>query len=389
MKALIIGSGIAGLSAAVALRRVGIDVAVYERAPQLTEVGAGISLWANALRALEYLDAGDEVEKRAAALSYSELRCKSGRKTLISLKAETFEKAIDYAPFVGMIHRADLVDALAGCLPEGVARYGFECDRVETVGDKAVAHFKNGHSDEADLIVGADGIRSAVRSSLFGPQEPRYSGYTCWRGICPRPASLQAGYFGEWWGRGQRFGISSLLGDRVFWWAVMNTPQGGKAEDEHRAVSEAFREWAEPVPEMLATTPAADVFRNDIIDRPPTKVWSSGRSILVGDAAHPTTPNFGQGGCMAIEDSVVLARCLRREGDLKDKLAAFTVERYPRTSAITNKSWRFGRIGHWEGPVSCWLRDRLVGLALPLVGSGPMAKYASFDVGGVEDDRKT
>ena len=381
MRVIIIGSGIAGLSTAIALRRVGIDVSLYERASELTEVGAGISLWANALRALDYIGAGDAVRAVGQPMVRSDLRVSKGRRLLFSIPAARFEKKFGIVPFVAMMHRAELVGALARLLPGGLARYGHECVGVETHPDRAVVHFKNGHTDEADLIVGADGIRSAVRAALFGRDEPRYAGYTCWRGVCPRPASLAPGYIAECWGRGQRFGITTLPRDRVYWFATRNEPAGGRSGNEWQTVNDAFRGWADPIPELLATTPPAAILRNDIIDRPPDSNWISGRAVLIGDAAHPTTPNLGQGGCMAIEDAVVLARCVSTSDNLEKGLASFVAERYPRTRTIVKQSWLFGKISQKQGRIICWLRDRIFGLMVPLVGSRGMSKLAAFDVG--------
>jgi 2-polyprenyl-6-methoxyphenol hydroxylase-like FAD-dependent oxidoreductase len=381
MRVVIVGSGIAGLSLAVALRRVGVEVAVYERAAELTEVGAGISLWANALRALDYIGAGAAVRSAALPMTRSEFRVRSGRRVAAAYRAEDFERRHDFSPFIAMIHRADLVAALAGCLPVGVARYGFECTGVENVALRPQVLFRNGHTDEADVVVGADGIRSAVRASLFGTEEPRYSGYTCWRGIGPRPASLEPGYGGEWWGRGRRVGLTTLPGDRVYWWATRNEPAGGHNVDEREYLASEFRDWAEPVPELIASTLPDHVLRNDIVDRPPSPRWAKGRAVLVGDAAHATTPNLGQGGCMAIEDAVILARHLASGATTEAALAGFVAERFRRTAAVTSESWRFGRIGQKEGRLACALRDRLFGLLLPIVGHRTFAKYASFDVG--------
>lgn len=380
MRAIIIGSGIGGLSTAIALRRVGVDVTVYERAPVLTEVGAGISLWANALRALDYIGAGPPVRAIALRMDQSDFRVRDGHRVAASYAAATIEKRYGTAPFVAMVHRAELVAALAGCLPADVAHYGFECVGVAESGAQVTVRFKNGHTDTADVVIGADGIHSAVRASVFGSEPPRYSGYTCWRGVCPRPARLAAGYVGEWWGRGRRFGITTLAGDRVYWWATKNGPAGGHADDEQRCVAEAFAGWADPVPELIATTLPIKVFRNDIVDRPPNPHWASGRVVLVGDAAHPTTPNLGQGGCMAIEDSVVLARRLGGAGDPVQNVAAFSEERYPRTTSVTKASWRFGRLGQWEGRRSCWLRDGLLGLMVRVIGSHGILHYGTFDV---------
>jgi 2-polyprenyl-6-methoxyphenol hydroxylase-like FAD-dependent oxidoreductase len=381
MRVIVVGSGIGGLSAAIALREVGFDVAVYERAPELREIGAGISLWANALRALDAIGAGDAVRAVSLPAVRSEMRASGGRKVLFGVPVSVFEKRFNVSPFLALTHRAELVGALSALLPPGVARYGHECTAVD-VGEKGVrVTFANGHTDEADVLVGADGIHSAVRASLFGAEPPRYSGYTCWRGIGPRPAAIDPGYIGEWWGRGQRFGITTLTNDRTYWFAVKNAPAGGRAADESSAVREAFRDWAAPIPELLAATPPDRVFRNDIIDRPPAKVWSKGRAGLIGDAAHPTTPNFGQGGCMAIEDAVVLARSLKANPDPAAAWLAFAAERAKRTTAITRESWKFGKIAQAEGRVTCWLRDRLFGLLLPLVGARSLPKYAAFDVG--------
>ncbi|QDU22217.1 FAD-dependent monooxygenase [Urbifossiella limnaea] len=381
MRVLIVGSGIGGLAVALALRQVGFEVVVYERAPELREVGAGISLWANALRALDYLGAGDAVRAVSLPMRQSEMRACDGFKVQLTLSAEYFEQQYAVRPFVAMVHRAELVAVLAARLPSGVTRYGFECVGVEQDDRGATVRFKNGHADTADLVVGADGLNSAVRAALFGPQPPRYAGHTCWRGVGPRPAAVAPGYLGEWWGRGRRFGITTLPGDRVYWFAVLNAPTGEHAADERSAVLNAFRGWAAPVEELVDSTPADRVIRNDILDRPPAKPWHVGRVGLVGDAAHPTTPNFGQGGCMAIEDAVVLARRVRAAATPAAAWEGFTAERFKRTAAITNESWRFGSVAQWESPLACRLRDGVFGLLFPLVGKRQLPKHAAFDVG--------
>src|SRR5262249_7085020 len=209
MRVIIIGSGIAGLTAAIALRRVGFDVTIYERAPELREVGAGISLWGNAIRALDYLGAGDAVRAVSLRMTHNEFRTGRGRRVAMQAKAEDFEKQLGIYPFVCMTHRADLVGALAGLLPPGVARYGYECIGVDEQGSRVSVEFNNGHTQEADVVIGAAGIRSAVRAALQIPGDPRYAGYTCWRGICLRPEAVEPGYMAEWWGCGQRFGITT------------------------------------------------------------------------------------------------------------------------------------------------------------------------------------
>jgi 2-polyprenyl-6-methoxyphenol hydroxylase-like FAD-dependent oxidoreductase len=381
VRVIIIGSGIAGLAAAIALRKVGTDVTLYERAPELREVGAGISLWANALRALDYLDAGESVRRVSLKMTRSEMRARNGHKIQMRLDAPALEKKTGLPEIVRMVHRADLVGALAAHLPAGVAKYGHECAGVDLYETSATVRFTNGHVDDADVVIGADGIRSAVRAAILGPDEPRYSGYTCWRGICPRPAGIEPGYVGEWWGRGQRLGITTIPGDRVYWFATRNAAPNGHAPDERAYLQSIFAGWAEPGPTIFATTAPDHIFRNDIIDRPPNRPWSKGRAGLIGDAAHSTTPNLGQGGCTAIEDAVVLARHLATSPDPARALEAFTAERFPRTAAVIKESWTFGKLGQKEGKLSCWMRDTLIGLFGPLVGAGSVLKHAQFDVG--------
>ncbi|MBN9118974.1 MAG: FAD-dependent monooxygenase [Planctomycetes bacterium] len=381
MRVIVIGSGIAGLSAAIALRKVGIEVVLYERASELREVGAGISLWANALRAFDHIGVGESVRAASLKMVRSEMRGRDGHKVQMAIDAARLEERFGLPELVRMIHRADLVGTLASHLPPDVARYGHECVAVENFDSRPRVRFANGHTDEADAVVGADGIRSVVRTAVLGPEEPRYSGYTCWRGICPRPAGVEAGYIGEWWGRGKRLGITTIPGDRVYWFATQNAPPNGHAPDERAHLAAAFAGWAEPGPALFAVTPPDHVFRNDIIDRPPVCLWSKGRVGVIGDAAHPTTPNLGQGGCMAIEDSVVLARHFATASDPARALEIFTAERYPRTAGVTRESWKFGLIGQKEGRLTCWLRDAALGILGRFASPGAILKYARFDVG--------
>ncbi len=383
MRVIVIGSGIGGLSCAIGLRKIGLDVALYERATELREVGAGIMIWANGLRALRALGVGESVEAITMPAVRITLAGKNGRRTQMVAEAEMFEKELGYSPFVGFIHRAELVGRLAEHLSPGVARYGYDCIGVEQSGERVVVRFANGQSDEADLLVGADGIRSAVRNSLFGPPQLRYAGYTCWRGICPRPAGVRAGDLCLWTGRGSQVGINTLTKDRVYWFATRNARAGGTAVDERSAALDLFGDWAAPLPELIASTPVERVIRGDIMDRPPSQPWSKGRVVLVGDAAHPTTPNFGQGGGMAIEDAVVLSRCLAIAGNPEVALAEFEAERYSRTSAVTNEAWKFGKMLQWEGRVSVWLRDLLAGMLMRLNGADNLIKHARYNAGTV------
>jgi 2-polyprenyl-6-methoxyphenol hydroxylase-like FAD-dependent oxidoreductase len=376
MKAIVIGSGIAGLSAAIALRKAGLQVTLYERAPALTEVGAGISLWANALRALETIGAGAAVRERLEPLRVSEFRGDEGRTIAAAFPACVLEEALGYQPVLGMIHRAELVDALASYLPADTAHYGFELTAVRDAGTHVEVTFSNGHRDVADLVIGADGIHSKIRSLLGDASPPRYAGYTCFRGVTTMPSGMAPGYLAEWWGRGSRLGITTLRDRRVYWWATINASPNLRIDDMRGWLSERFSAWADPVPELIATTPNDAFLQNDIVDRPPTRHWYRGRCLLIGDAAHPTTPNLGQGGCIAIEDAACLWQGFAQSVPFDEIFPAFVTRRYPRTTAITRDSYRLGQIGQWNGRMACWWRDAITRRILPVIGVQELLKHA-------------
>ncbi|MGN6133671.1 MAG: FAD-dependent monooxygenase [Aureliella sp.] len=376
MKVIIIGSGIAGLSAAIALIKAGVEVAVYERAPRLTEVGAGISLWANAFRSLDKLGVGASIREASEAARLCEIRSQQGYRIMSSLPASKLEHDLSHQPVVGMIHRAKLVELLAKALPNGTARYGYEATTFREDDGQVGVTFSNGQRDRADWIIGADGINSRARTYVSGPTPPRYTGYTCFRGVTALPSTITPGYFAEWWGRGCRAGIATLSNRQVYWWATVNSAPSQNVDDKQSWLGNKFAQWAEPVPELIATTPEEAILQNDILDRPPDRHWYRGRCLLIGDAAHPTTPNLGQGGCMAIEDAAYLLHLVSQATPWQELFPRFVQLRYSRTKAINVESRRIGSIGQWHGRLACWLRDALAKPALKHFGAKQLLKYA-------------
>lgn len=382
MRAIVIGSGIGGLSCALGLQKVGIDVSIYERAPEIREVGAGIMLWANAFRALTALDAWDAVQTAVMPTKQLQLAADRGYRIQYTAPSQELEKQVNFCPAIGFAHRAELVGRLASLLPTGTVRCGFECVAVDEQENRVKVTFSNGHTDQADIVVGADGIHSRIRQQLFGSDTPRYAGYTCWRGIGPRPKELAPGEVRLWTGPGSQVGMNSMLGDRVYWFATKNAAAGEHFDNEHEKVQSLFSNWAAPLPELLAETEPSKVIRGDIIDRAPNRPWVKGRCVLIGDAAHSTTPILGQGGGMAIEDAVVLARTLASNSDNPHvALEAFEKERYKRTSSVTNEAWTLGKTLQWEGAFITWLRDQLTSMLLRMTGSSNLIKHGKFDVG--------
>ncbi len=353
---LVAGAGIGGLAAAVALRRAGHEVAVFERASELTEVGAGLSLWLNALRALDALDLGPAVRARAVPAAGAALRTWDGR---ILVAADASEIQRRFGEFCVVVHRAALQSTLRDAVGPERLHTGYACIGFEEAGSEVIVRFKNGRDERGTLLVGADGLHSAVRAQLHGPQPARYAGYTAWRAVVPFEHSLLQP--GETWGRGARFGQIPMAGSLVYWFATMNAPEGARASaGEKRELQRLFRGWHAPIEALIDATPEDHVLRNDIYDRAPIRDWGTGRVTLAGDAAHPMTPNLGQGGCQALEDAVVLGRMIVEQGPTPAALRAYEVSRRARTASIVRASRRVGAIGQWSSPLAVALRSLLM-----------------------------
>jgi 2-polyprenyl-6-methoxyphenol hydroxylase-like FAD-dependent oxidoreductase len=259
------------------------------------------------------------------------------------------------------IHRARLQELLLRGAADVRLTCGAELVRYEADASGVTAHFADGKSASGALLVGADGLRSAVRRALLGDSPLRYAGYTSWRGVAEIGASTVTPYeVREMWGRGARFGYAAIGPRESYWFAVLNAPPGERDTEPLAVVRRHFSSWAAPVPALIEGTRPERVFRTDIHDREPVRSWSRGRVTLLGDAAHPTTPNLGQGGCMAIEDAAVLARALERARTLEEALADYERARVERTSRIVRASFRFGKIAQLENPILIWLRNALV-----------------------------
>lgn len=354
---VIAGGGIGGLTLGVALRRAGLSVRIFERAPALRPVGAGITMQTNALLAFRTIGLDTAVAAAGHVMQRGSILDSRGRSLGTMLVSEMAQEL--GAPMIA-IHRARLQEVLQEALgPEsltlGVKVVGF---REEPEG--VVVRLSDGTEARGDLLVGADGLRSTVRAQLLNDGEPRYAGYTSWRGVCEVPGLADPSTTSETWGQGLRFGIVPLDQERTYWFATANLPAGGiDAPDAHGELLSRFSGWHPPIRALIENTPASAIVRTDIHDRPPVRHWARGRVVLIGDAAHPMTPNMGQGGGQAVEDAVVLARCLATEKELPAALSRCEALRLPRANGFVSQSRRLGQIGQWENAVACWVRDRL------------------------------
>jgi 2-polyprenyl-6-methoxyphenol hydroxylase-like FAD-dependent oxidoreductase len=260
-----------------------------------------------------------------------------------------------------VVHRVDLVRVLLAALPSEVLRAGVEVTEVPA----------------ADLVVGADGLGSAVRGCLWPRTAPRYAGHTAWRMITGPVTPLSEG--AVTWGRGERFGFTSMSGGRVYCFATATVDEGGASADgEYAELRRRFGSWPDPIPALLAATSPESVLRHDVYDLPPLPSFVAGRTVLLGDAAHAMTPSLGQGACQALEDAATLSACLDRTRDVSSALATYDRLRRPRTQAVVRRSARLGAIGQLAWPPAVFVRDvaaRLTPAAVTLRSMAPILDW--------------
>ncbi|HKS07915.1 MAG TPA: FAD-dependent monooxygenase [Pyrinomonadaceae bacterium] len=342
MRIAIVGGGIGGLTVALALREFGFEAEVYEQAPELLDVGAAIAVWPNALRVLERLGLADAIHAHAGEIN--EIHWLDSHGFLINRVS---------IPSSAALHRADLQSTLLHALPAHLLKLDHSLVSLIQHSDKVVAKFANGHTIEADFLIGTDGIHSDVRAQLLGDGEPLYHGYTVWRGIsAATPASIPTATAIELHGRGKRFGIGPVGGGRIGWWAAANsTIHQHQAEHAQHQLLRLFEDWYSPAVQLIEETPPHRILTTAAFDREPTRTWGNKRVTLLGDAIHPTTPNLGQGGCLAMEDAMVLARCFEKYGATEEALRKYEGCRYKRTAAITKYSRYYGTIGQSTIPL--------------------------------------
>jgi 2-polyprenyl-6-methoxyphenol hydroxylase-like FAD-dependent oxidoreductase len=356
---LIVGAGIAGLTAAIALARRGVEACVIERAPTFAPAGAGITLQPNATAVLDALGVAFDPAD-VLPMGQGSMVDARGRPLLGGAAA----RADDPFPALN-IRRSDLHKALLAACGRERVRLAVELSALEPRPDAVRARLSDGSEADWDLVIGADGLRSAVRRAILPPEqcEARYSGQTCWRMQIEAPELAPAASL-ERWTSGRRIGVIPLSQGGIYVYLVQSAPRGtaGPGTDSVEYVRRTFAGVDERLDALLARAaddPSVLVHHGDLIDLP---VYSTGhgRVVLIGDAAHAMTPNMGQGAAMAIEDAGALALLWTQAGPPADLPAALAAVRRPRVLPIHRTSWRVGQIAHLRRPAARWLRDLLL-----------------------------
>lgn len=363
LDAVIIGGGIGGLTTAIALRRAGARVQVLERADELSvaQAGHGLVLWHNAVMALRRVGLADLPAAIGHELDRHQFWSVRGGR-LSNWPVGEYGKRLGAPAYT--VERPALHKALYDEV--GDVRLGARCTGYVEDAKGVTIRLADGTEIRTDLLIGADGLRSAVRARMR-PYEPppRYAGFTAWQGIADEvPAGVPAHAFRGVWGRNRWFVYYRLPDDRVYWDGVIGDrtlrAMDAVGTDNRTIVTEQFGDWPDPIPALMAATADSRITPVDIYDRDPVSAWGTKRVVLVGDAAHPMTFNLGQGANQAIEGAVVLAECLAAEPDPETAIRIYERHRVERVTKMMRRSRANGEMTRWHGALSCRFRDLIL-----------------------------
>jgi len=348
MKYAIIGAGIGGLTMALAFEKKKIDYQIFEKVPNIEEVGAGIWLAPNALQVLEYLDVLEEIKDLGNLID----RITLGKANLTPLSdnfQDTIKDKFGFATIA--IHRAKLQKILLSKIPKEKIHLGKSFESFENIDQGNIKiTFEDASTATTNFLIGADGIHSKVRKQLFPESITRYSGQTCWRGLAD--LELIPGFKSrsfELWGDQIRFGFSGIAQNQVYWFAVALDKPNQKDTNQisQQKLLDMFASFHPLVTKLISATPNDKIFRNDILDLKPLGKWFENNICLIGDAGHATTPNMGQGGAQAIEDAYYLSKMIEKSPN-DNVFKAFQQKRQAKVNAIVRQSWTTGKMAHWK-----------------------------------------
>jgi len=344
----IIGGGIGGLTTALAFEKLGIDYQLYEKANDLKPVGSGILLPPNALQVFQWLGILDELMKKGNSMKRITLTDQN-MSSLFDYQQDDIKEKFGFYSL--SIHRWELQKILLHKLPESKIHLGKSLISFNQLENNIDLLFADSTVVRTKFLIGADGIHSNVRKHLFPKSQIRYSGQTCWRGICTFSDTFEEYQHRgiEMWGVNGRFGITKIEENRFYWFAVVNSPQNLKDElgEVKRKLSKVFNRFHPMVKHLINETSEKNIIKGDLSDLKPMSRWYKENVCLLGDAAHATTPNMGQGGAQAIEDAYFLAKIIKMQKNV-NAFKVFQEKRMKKVNLIVRRSRLMGIIGHWR-----------------------------------------
>jgi 2-polyprenyl-6-methoxyphenol hydroxylase-like FAD-dependent oxidoreductase len=378
-KVLIVGGGIGGLTAALALTKAGLDAVVFEQAARLEDVqsGGGLLVWNNGMRALREIGLHEQVQASAAVLDVTTFNSYRGD-LLATWPIDQVARDLG-VPTVGVV-RGDLHKVLADALGPDAIQVGAHYESFEAGGHGVTVRFSDGREEHGDVLVGADGVRSSVRGDVLGLRDLRPPGYWGIQAVIQFDhPQAQHGMFATYWGPGSRFAYHHVGAGRLYWFAVEDGDGSEPAAERIQIVRERLKSWPEPVRSIIAATQDSEIAVMDIADAKPVKQWGTGPATLLGDAAHPILPNLGQGTSQALEDAVVFADALRGASDVVAALRSYEKRRAPRTAGLVNFSRNLGRLGRLKARPAVAFRERFMKFGLSRFGWKQAIALTSFD----------
>ena len=364
-KIAIIGGGIAGLTFACSLKSKEYEIHIFEKKEQFGEIGAAISVFPNALCVMDELGLLNTILESSG--QFKTIYLKTDKGTILSKS----EPKSDYP--VICIHRADLHSILLNNIDAKLYNnYGLK-DLTQLDNGQLSLTFENDKVKVFDAVIGADGIHSAVRKHIINDGEPIFRGYNIWRGVVK--TNFDIGSASETFGKGQRVGIVPIKDGVYGWWATCNEAymQDDKPETTKEKLNRLFGDWHYPITDLINNT--EHILKNSLIDRKPQKGWTKGNVTLIGDAAHPTTPNLGQGGCTAIEGAYLLAKCIDKYGLTEKAYNRYEELHFDRAKQINQESLRLGKIGQLSNPLAISLRNLLFYITPSRISVKLLSKY--------------
>lgn len=341
MQISIIGAGIGGLTLGNILKQQHLDFIIYESAPEIKPVGAGIMMAVNAMQIFGKLGLKEKIENagnRIHGISITDEKLK----TISTTNVLALEKKFNSCNVA--IHRAELQNILAENLGLENIKLNHSLQQIQKK-ENYLLEFKTGFTLESNIVFGADGIYSKIRNQIFGNEKIRNAGQKCWRGLTDFELPEKYNHHAlEIWGKGKRFGFVKISEQKVYWYALVNENKFR----EHLDLIETFKDFDSLVLQILEATKPENIILNDIIDLTPIPKWYAENLCLIGDAAHATTPNMGQGACQSIEDAYVIGKLLERNRDFNSVFEEFQKIRRKKVDTIVKNSWSIGKISQWE-----------------------------------------